>query len=39
MTKKDAQQLLKDAKELHAKADTLDITPKLMLQGSYRLIK
>lgn len=38
MTKKDAQQLLKDAKELHAKADTLDITPKLMLQGSVDLL-
>lgn len=34
----DAQQLLKDAKELHAKADTLDITPKLMLQGSVDLL-
>lgn len=38
VTKKDAQQLLKDAKELHAKADTLDITPKLMLQGSVDLL-
>ncbi|CFV53265.1 Ferrous iron transport periplasmic protein EfeO [Staphylococcus aureus] len=38
MTKKDAQQLLKDAKELHAKADTLDIIPKLMLQGSVDLL-
>lgn len=37
-TKKDADQLLKDAKELHAKADTLDITPKLMLQGSVDLL-
>ncbi|MBU7099792.1 imelysin family protein, partial [Staphylococcus aureus] len=27
-----------DAKELHAKADTLDITPKLMLQGSVDLL-
>ena len=35
---KDADQLLKDAKELHAKADTLDITPKLMLQGSVDLL-
>ncbi len=38
VVKKDAQQLLKDAKELHAKADTLDITPKLMLQGSVDLL-
>lgn len=38
MTKKDAQQLLKNAKELHAKVDTLDITPKLMLQGSVDLL-
>ena len=30
--------MLKDAKELHAKADTLDITPKLMLQGSVDLL-
>ncbi|GGG91849.1 hypothetical protein E2558_06785 [Staphylococcus pragensis] len=37
-TKKDADQLLKDAKELDAKADTLDITPKLMLQGSVDLL-
>ncbi|WP_017636819.1 iron uptake system protein EfeO [Staphylococcus sp. E463] len=37
-TKKDAKQLLKDVKELHAKADTLDITPKLMLQGSVDLL-
>lgn len=37
-TKKDADQLLKDAKELRAKADTLDITPKLMLQGSVDLL-
>ena len=29
---------MKDAKELHAKADTLDITPKLMLQGSVDLL-
>ena len=35
---KDADQLLKDAKELDAKADTLDITPKLMLQGSVDLL-
>ena len=33
MTKKDANQLLKDAK-----VDTLDITPKLMLQGSVDLL-
>ncbi|WP_145437323.1 iron uptake system protein EfeO [Staphylococcus hominis] len=33
MTKKDADQLLKDAK-----IDTLDITPKLMLQGSVDLL-
>lgn len=33
MTKKDADQLLKDAK-----VDTLDITPKLMLQGSVDLL-
>ncbi|WP_460922532.1 imelysin family protein, partial [Staphylococcus aureus] len=26
------------AKELHAKADTLDITPKLMLQGSVDIL-
>ncbi|MGJ0122918.1 hypothetical protein HMPREF2672_03760 [Staphylococcus sp. HMSC068D07] len=38
MTKKDADQLLKDAKELDAKVDTLDITPKLMLQGSVDLL-
>ncbi|GGO36492.1 MULTISPECIES: iron uptake system protein EfeO [Staphylococcus] len=38
MTKKDADQLLKDAKELDAKIDTLDITPKLMLQGSVDLL-
>ncbi|MGX0659161.1 iron uptake system component EfeO [Staphylococcus hominis] len=38
MTKKDANQLLKDAKELDAKVDTLDITPKLMLQGSVDLL-
>ncbi|MGZ2417325.1 iron uptake system component EfeO [Staphylococcus caledonicus] len=37
-TKKDADQLLKDAKELDAKVDTLDITPKLMLQGSVDLL-
>lgn len=37
-TKKDADQLLKDAKELDAKADTLKITPKLMLQGSVDLL-
>ncbi|MEJ7541624.1 iron uptake system protein EfeO [Staphylococcus intermedius] len=37
-TKKDADQLLKDAKELRAKADTLEITPKLMLQGSVDLL-
>ncbi|MCU5745268.1 hypothetical protein N9R04_00850 [Staphylococcus sp. SQ8-PEA] len=37
-TKKDADQLLKDTKELHAKADTLEITPKLMLQGSVDLL-
>lgn len=37
-TKKDADQLLKDAKTLRAKADTLDITPKLMLQGSVDLL-
>lgn len=37
-TKKDADQLLKDTKELRAKADTLDITPKLMLQGSVDLL-
>lgn len=38
MTKKDADQLLKDAKELDAKVDTLDITPKLMLQESVDLL-
>lgn len=38
MTKKDADQLLKDAKELDAKIDTLDITSKLMLQGSVDLL-
>ncbi|OFQ08705.1 hypothetical protein HMPREF2953_01630 [Staphylococcus sp. HMSC072E01] len=38
MTKKDADQLLKDAKELDAKVDTLDIIPKLMLQGSVDLL-
>lgn len=38
MTKQDADQLLKDAKELDAKVDTLDITPKLMLQGSVDLL-
>lgn len=38
MTKKDADQLLKDAKGLDAKVDTLDITPKLMLQGSVDLL-
>lgn len=38
MTKKDADQLLKDAKELDAKIDTLDITPKLMVQGSVDLL-
>ncbi|MBB4833492.1 iron uptake system component EfeO [Staphylococcus hominis] len=38
MTKQDAEQLLKDAKELDAKVDTLDITPKLMLQGSVDLL-
>ena len=38
MTKKDANQLLKDAKELDAKVDTLDITHKLMLQGSVDLL-
>ncbi|MHD0396578.1 iron uptake system protein EfeO [Staphylococcus simulans] len=37
-TDKDADQLLKDAKELDAKADTLEITPKLMLQGSVDLL-
>ncbi|GEP85776.1 iron ABC transporter substrate-binding protein [Staphylococcus piscifermentans] len=37
-TDKDADQLLKDAKELDAKADTLDITPKLMLQGAVDLL-
>ncbi|HHU6750341.1 TPA: iron uptake system protein EfeO [Staphylococcus pseudintermedius] len=37
-TKKDADQLLKDTKELRAKADTLEITPKLMLQGSVDLL-
>ena len=37
-TTKRCDQLLKDAKELDAKADTLDITPKLMLQGSVDLL-
>ncbi|WP_016913143.1 iron uptake system protein EfeO [Mammaliicoccus vitulinus] len=33
-----ADQLLKDAKELRAKVDTVDVTPKLMLQGSIDLL-
>ncbi|WP_278926085.1 iron uptake system protein EfeO [Staphylococcus auricularis] len=37
-TKQDADQLLKDVKELRAKTDTLDITPKLMVQGSVDLL-
>lgn len=35
---KTADQLLKDAKELRAKADTAEVTPKLMLQGSIDLL-
>lgn len=31
-------QLLKDVKELRAKVDTVDVTPKLMLQGSIDLL-
>lgn len=31
-------QLLKDTKELRAKVDTVDVTPKLMLQGSIDLL-
>lgn len=37
-TKQDADQLLKDVKKLRAKTDTLDITPKLMVQGSVDLL-
>ncbi|MBM0868271.1 iron uptake system component EfeO [Staphylococcus auricularis] len=37
-TKQDADQLLKDVKELRAKTDTLYITPKLMVQGSVDLL-
>lgn len=33
-----ADQLLKDTKELRAKVDTVDVTPKLMLQGSIDLL-
>ncbi|WP_414051971.1 iron uptake system protein EfeO [Macrococcus animalis] len=33
-----ADQLLKDAKELRAKVDTAEVTPKLMLQGSIDLL-
>ncbi|WP_436874998.1 iron uptake system protein EfeO [Mammaliicoccus lentus] len=33
-----ADQLLKDVKELRAKVDTVDVTPKLMLQGSIDLL-
>lgn len=35
---KTADQLLKDAKELRAKVDTAEVTPKLMLQGSIDLL-
>nr|WP_263314113.1 iron uptake system protein EfeO [Mammaliicoccus sp. Marseille-Q6498] len=33
-----ADQLLKDTKELRAKVDTVEVTPKLMLQGSIDLL-
>lgn len=33
-----ADQLLKNTKELRAKVDTVDVTPKLMLQGSIDLL-
>lgn len=35
---KTADQLLNDAKELRAKVDTAEVTPKLMLQGSIDLL-